>query len=279
MRVAVVTDSAANLPRDIASEHDIAVVPMILKFGERLLLDGVDFPEGGFYKALAEQRVPVSTSGPSIGDLRDTFVRALDGADAVVCVTVASFVSATYDSAVAAAREVGDRVAVVDSKSASLGEGFVALEAARLARTGATMEEVVARAEEIVTRTELIATIDTFEFLRRSGRVSSVLAYAATTLNIKPVFAFRGGQLEQLGRPRTRQRALARVADAVREAAQTGPLHLGICHADCAEEAERLRATLTAEIDTVEVIVSEFTPLMGAHTGPGVLGAAYWAAR
>jgi len=275
MSVAVVTDSASNLPSGIVAGHDIGVVPMILKFGDRVLYDGVDFPEGGFYRALVEEQVPASTSAPSVGDFRIAFEAALARADAVACVTVASFVSATYEAATSAAREFGDRVRIVDSRSASMGEGFVTLEAARAARAGADLDEVVARAEETVRRTSLVATINTFEFLRRSGRVNVVLAYAATTLNIKPVFAFRGGKLEQLGRPRTRARALERVVAEARKAADAGPLHLAIVHADCADEAAALGEML-ADVPQAESLVSEFTPLMGAHTGPGVLGAAFW---
>src|SRR6266542_2829988 len=104
MKVAIVTDSAANLPREVVDQHGILVVPMILKFGERALLDGVDIPQGEFYKALVEENVPVSTSGPSEGDFRTTFDQALSGADAVVCVTVASFVSATHSTALSAAK-------------------------------------------------------------------------------------------------------------------------------------------------------------------------------
>lgn len=276
MAVAVVADSAANLPRDLVAENDIHVVPMILKFGDRLLRDGVDLPEGGFYKALVEEGVPVSTSAPSVGDFHEAFDAALSSADAVCCVTVASFVSAANDTALQAARDFGGRVRVVDSKSASLGEGFAALEAARAARAGASFGQVVARAEDIAHRVQFVATINTFEFLRRSGRVNVVLAYAATTLNIKPVFAFRGGKLEQLGRPRTRTKALARVVDEAKRCARSGPLHLGVAHADCADEAAELLETLQRDVPMVEAIVSEFTPLMGAHTGPGVLGAAFW---
>ena len=274
MKVAVVTDSAANLPADLVAAHDISVVPMILKFGDRVLLDGVDLPEGEFYRALVEERVPVSTSGPSVGDFRTAFDHALAHSDAVVCVTVASFVSATHDSAVQAARAFGGKVHVVDAKSASLGEGFVALEAARLAQTGASVDEVVVQAEDMVERTSFVATINTFEFLRRSGRVNAVLGYIATTLDIKPVFAFRGGKLEQLGRPRTRARAIERLLAEVRAAG--GPLHVGIAHADCAAEAEELAEVVRAEIPHTELFVSAFTPLMGAHTGPGVLGVGFW---
>ena len=203
MRVAVVTDSASNLPRELAESHGIDLVPMILKFGERALLDGIDIPPGQFYKALVEENVPVSTSGPSAGDFRSAFEKALSGADGVVCVNVASFVSATYGTAVLAAKDFGDRVRVVDSRSASLGEGFIALEAARAGESGAGLDAVVAHAQAVVDRMTFVATINTFEFLRRSGRVNALLAYAGTALNIKPVFAFRHGKI---GRASCRER-------------------------------------------------------------------------
>lgn len=277
MRVAVVTDSASNLPRDLAESCGIDVVPMILKFGERALLDGVDMPPGEFYKALVEERVPVSTSGPSAGDFRAAFEKALKNADAVVCVNVASFVSATYSTAISAAKDYDGRVRVVDSQSASLGEGFIALEAARASADGGDLDAVVARAEAVADRMTFVATINTFEFLRRSGRVNALLAYAGTALNIKPVFAFRRGKIEQLGRPRTRARAIDRLVDEVRAASSQGPLHLGVAHADCEEEADELLERLKAEVPHVETLISPFTPLMGAHTGPGVLGTAFFA--
>ena len=275
MKIAVVTDSASNLPRELVDSCGIEIVPMILKFGDRALLDGIDMPPGQFYKALVEEKVAVSTSGPSAGDFKAAFERALSGADGVVCVNVASFVSATYSTAVSAAKEFDGRVRVVDSKSASLGEGFVALEAARAGATGADLDAVVARAEQVVEHVCFAATINTFEFLRRSGRVNALFAYAGTALNIKPVFAFRHGKLEQLGRPRTRQRAIDRIVEEVQAAARQGPLHLGVAHADCEEEAEQLLARLTAEIPHIETFISPFTPLMGSHTGPGVLGVGF----
>lgn len=276
MAVVVVTDSASNLPADLVERHDIHVVPMILKFGERELLDGVDLDQKDFYRALVDEQVPVSTSAPSVGDFTEHFERALARADAAVCITVASFVSVAHDAAVQAARAFDGRVLVVDSRSASLGEGMPVLEAARAAQQGASLDEVAARAADIASRTSFVATINTFEFLRRSGRVNAVLAYAATTLDLKPVFAFRGGKLEQLGRPRTRARAIERLLTEVRAAAAGEPLHLGVAHADCADEAEALAATLRAEVPHAELFVSAFTPLMGAHTGPGVLGVATW---
>lgn len=276
MSTAVVTDSAANLPAEIIGEHGISVVPMYLKFGETVYQDGVDLPRDEFYAKLAREEVPVSTAAPSVGDFREAFERALEHADDVVCVTVASFVSVSYESARAAANEVGARVKVVDSKSASMGEGWAVLEAARLGSTGAGLDDVTARAEEVARRTQLAATINTFEFLRRSGRVHALLAYAGTALNIKPVFALRGGKIEQLGRPRSRSRAIERILDETRPLAARGPLHCAVAHAAVPDEAEGLLSRITDELECAETLLTEFTPLMGAHTGPGVLAIAAW---
>jgi DegV family protein with EDD domain len=277
MRTVIVTDSAANLPADLAAAHRVVVVPMYLKFGEVVYLDGVDLPRGEFYARLEREDVPVSTAAPSAGDYRDAFARALEEADAVVCVTVASFVSVSFDSARLAAAEFPGRVRVIDSQSASMGEGWAVVEAARLAATGASLDEVAARAEDVARRTQLVATIDTFEYLRRSGRVHAILAYAGTALNIKPVFAVRGGRIEQLGRPRSRARAIERLVEETRPLAARGPLHLAVVHAAVPAEAEALLERLRGELDCAETALTEFTPLMGAHTGPGVLGVAAWA--
>jgi DegV family protein with EDD domain len=275
--VRVVTDSAANIPADLVAEHDIRVVPMYLKFGESVYQDGVDLPRGEFYPKLEREEVPVSTAAPSVGDYREAFERALDGAEGVVCVTVASFVSVSFEAATAAATEFGDRVRIVDSKSASMGEGWAAVEAARLAKGGASLEESAARAQDITERTQLCATINTFEYLRRSGRVHALLAYAGTALNIKPVFALRGGKIEQLGRPRSRARAIERLVSETRPLAARGPLHCAVAHAAVPGEADALLERLRAELPMAESLITEFTPLMGAHTGPGVLAVAAWA--
>jgi DegV family protein with EDD domain len=277
MRIAVVTDSAANIPAELMEDHDIRVVPMYLKFGESVYQDGVDLPRGEFYAKLEREEVPVSTAAPSAGDYRETFERALDSSDGVVCVTVASFVSVSYEAARVAAAELGGRVRVVDSKSASMGEGWSVLEAARLASAGASLDEVEARAEQIASSTQLVATINTFEFLRRSGRVHALLAYAGTALNIKPVFALRGGRIEQLGRPRSRARAIERIVEETRPLAGRGPIRCAVAHAAVPAEAEQLLERLRTELDCIESLVTEFTPLMGAHTGPGVLAVAAWA--
>lgn len=275
--IALVTDSAANVPSELVAELGIRVVPMYLKFGETVYRDGVDLPPGDFYERLAGEQIAVSTAGASVGDFAEAYESALQSFDGVVCVTVASFVSVTFSSAAKAAEAFGGRVVAVDSASASMGEGFAVVEAARAAAAGASLHDVADRARGIAARTELAATINTFEYLRRSGRVHALLAYAGAALNIKPVFAFRGGKVEQLGRPRSRSRAVDRVVEEIARVGQRGPVRLAVCHAAVADEASSLHERLVAELSPVEAYVTEFTPLMGAHTGPGLLGVAAWA--
>src|SRR5437588_7571411 len=228
-----------------------------------------------FYERLQESGDVATTSAPSMGEFLEAF-QAIPADEDVVCVTVAADVSATNQAARAAAAELDRPIEVIDSLNASMAEGFVVLEAARMARDGATTNDVVARAREVASRSRILATIDTFEFLKRSGRVRRAQASAATMLNIKPVFRFQDGDAEGIGRPRTRSRALDRIVEeTVREAAGR-PLHLAAFHALAAEEAKEVVRQVEAEADVVESYVVEGTPVIGAHTGPGLVGMAFF---
>ena len=273
--VHVVTDSAANLPADLAAELGIRVVPLHLTIGDRVFRDGVDIGMQDFYGQLQGGSEVASTSAPSPGDFLEAFREAPESDD-IVCVTVAADVSATYQSALGAAQELDRRIEVVDSTNASMAEGFVAVEAARLARAGAATEEVAARAKEVARRCQILATIDTFEFLKRSGRVRRAQAYAATMLNIKPVFRFRHGDADGIGRPRTRSRAMDRIVRETVEEASGRPVHLAAFHALAEPDAKELVRRVEAEGDVVESYVVEATPVIGAHTGPGLVGTAFF---
>ena len=273
--ISVVTDSAANLPADLAGELGIVVVPLHLAIGERAFRDGVDIGIAEFYEQLQGGPEAASTAAPSPGDFLEAF-RSVPGDHDIVCVTVAAAVSATYQSASAAAAELPGRVEVVDSTNASMGEGFVVMEAARAAREGAARDEVVTKARLVASRTRIFATIDTFEFLKRSGRVRRAAAYAATMLNIKPVFRFSDGDADGIARPRTRGRALERIIQEVLGEAADRPVHVAAFHALAEADAKEVVRRIEAEADVVESYVVEATPVMGAHTGPGLVGVAFY---
>jgi DegV family protein with EDD domain len=274
MGVAIVADSAANLPDDLARELGIEVVPMYLKFGDEVYRDGRDLTPADFYQRLVRDGVVASTSTPSPGDYLEAFQRT--GQQEILCVTVASSMSSSHQQALLAAERSGGRIEVVDSKSAAMAEGFVVLEAARAAARSASLSEVAARATDVVRRTRLYATVDTFEFLRKSGRVTKLQAYAATVLDIKPVFGFREGDVVPISRSRTKRKALARIVeDAVGEMADR-PAHLAALHAAARGEAEELAERISARTNVVEKVLTEVTPVIGAHTGPGLVGVAFF---
>jgi DegV family protein with EDD domain len=272
--VAVVADSAANLPGELARELGIEIVPMYLKFGEQVYRDGTDLTPSDFYERLARDHEPASTSVPSPGDYLDAFERS--GQHEILCVTVASSMSSSFQQASFAAERFAGNVQVLDSRTASMAEGFVVMEAARKAVAGASLAEVADRAREVAAKTRLVATVGTFEFLRRSGRVTKLQAYAATMLDIKPVFEFRDGDAVPVARTRTRRRALAQIeVDTLREAGN-GSLHLAVIHAAAELEARDLLDRIVASANVVERVVAEVTPVIGAHTGPGLVGTAFY---
>lgn len=265
---AVVTDSAASLPRELASELRIEVVPLYLTFGDEVYRDGVDVVD--LYARMEREAEPAGTSAPSPGDFLAAFERT--GAEEIVCVTVASSVSGTHRAAGVAAQSFGGRVEVVDSGSASMGQGFVAVEAARAARDGGSLDEAVGRAAAVAERVRLVATIDTFDYLRKSGRVSWLAAYAGTKLRIKPVFGLARGEIRAVARPRTRSRALDRLVRETLDGAAGRPIHVAVVHAEAEEEAREVLERVRKEAEVVEEHVAAFTSAMGVHTGPGVVG-------
>jgi len=269
--VAVVTESAANVPPDVALRLGITVVPLVLHIGGRSYRDGVDMSGPAFYERLTAGD-HVSTAAPSVGDFLNGMERA--GSDEVVCVTLAGGLSASNHQASLAAERFGGHAVVVDSGSATMGEGFVAIEAARAALGNAGIDGVVARAREVAEAVHVVGTVETFDYLKRSGRVSRLQAYAATALNIHPVFRMDGGEIAAVGRPRTRGRALTAVIDEVVTGSEGRPLHIAAFHALAEDAAHELARRIAEQADVVESHVVDSTPVIGANTGPGLVGVA-----
>ncbi len=272
--VSIVTDSAANLPSDLVREFGIEVVPMYLMLGDRVYRDGVDLAPSDLYERLVTHSVVATTSAAPPADFLEAYERT--GQDEIVCVTVNGAMSSAHHEAVLAAERFEGRVEVVDSMSASMAEGFVALEAARRVTAGGSLEEAAQRAREVAPRTRVCAAIDTFEFLRRSGRVKKLQAYAATMLDIKPVFGLKLGEASPVARPRTRRRALARVVEETLREIGGRPVHLAAFHAAAEDDAHALVSAVAERAGVVERHVVAVTPVIGAHTGPGLVGTAFF---
>lgn len=273
MTVSVITDSAATVPKTVASELGITVVPIRVLVGDRSHEDG-----SIAHRVLLDATERVTTSGPAVGD----FVAALECADPIdgaVVITVSYGMAAgTLLSARAAAEAVTLPVRVVDSTTAAGAQGLVVLAAARAAADGATIEEVVSEARRVASRVRLVAMLRDLQYLARSGHVPDAAAWAARWVGLRPVIELRDGRVRPMRPALGEQSALDRVLAAWRDSRPgvPGPLHVAALHALDEEAAAGLLARVRTEIEPAEAFVGSFGTGMIVHSGPGVVGLAWW---
>lgn len=276
MSVAVLTDSTAYLPADLIEGYGIHVVPLYVVLPGRSGREGLDIGPDDVARALAVRGQRVSTSRPTPGDFVAAYRQALaEGADQIVSIHLSSELSGTWDAARLAASQVGEHlVTVVDSRSAAMGSGFAVLAAARTAATGADARAVAAAARETAAATRTLFVVDTLEHLRRGGRIGSAAAVLGSALAVKPVLHVQDGQVVPLEKVRTATRALHRLVQRVVEAAGEEPVSIAVHHLAASERAERLAAEIRERVPAVrELHVSELGAAIGAHVGPGAVGA------
>jgi DegV family protein with EDD domain len=274
MRVSVVTDSTAHLPEGFAARHSVRVVPLHVVMDDEVGLDGVDIGPTQLAAALSQRRV-VTTSRPSPQEFAEVFEAELaDGASEVVSVHLSRHLSGTWDSARLAAEEIGsDRVRVVDSRTTGMGLGFAALRAAAAAAEGATAVDVEAEAVRAAAQTKTFFMVETLEYLRRGGRIGAAAALVGTALSVKPVLYVADGRIVPLEKVRTASRALARLVDLGVAAAGGGRVEVAVHHLAASERAAELAGRLEERLPRSSgCVVSELGAVIGAHTGPGVLG-------
>ncbi len=280
-RVAIVTDSTACLPPNLASELGIEVIPLFLAFGEQVYQDGMGVSAAEFYETLRAAKQPPTTSAPAPGVYAETILRAARDAGSVLCLTVSRQFSAMYESAAqgaALAREQAPAldVRVLDSGAAAMAQGFVVVEAARAAQAGASIDEVLARAEALMPQVQLLVILDTLTYLARSGRVPRLVVWASSPLQVKVVVEFQRGKYRPVAIVRTKRRAVERLRQALQRRAEGGPLHVCVHHTNVPNEAEALAEEVRTALQPKELFVREFTQVMGTHTGPGLLGFAFY---
>jgi len=275
MPVAVVTDSTAYLPVDLADAHAITVVPLVVVINGVEAREGVDVTPAAVAQALRERRGEVTTSRPSPEEFATAYRHLLSaGADGVVSVHLSGKLSGTHESALMAASEVGDRVAVVDSGATGMGLGFPALCAARAAAGGADLAATRAAATAAVGRTTTLFYVDTLEYLRRGGRIGAASAIVGTALSVKPILRMTEGAVAVRDKVRTASRALARIVELAVEAAGQSDVDIAVHHVAARERAGDLMNTLVDRLGTRvrDRYVLEAGAAVAAHVGPGFAG-------
>lgn len=272
--VAIVTDSTAYLPRPTMERHGITAVPLTVVLGDRALEEGTEISARSLALAL-QKRHSVTTSRPSPEVFAAAYRAAAEGgADAVVSLHLSSEFSGTYDAAQLAAKDAPVPVRVVDTGMVAMALGFCALAAAEAAEAGGGLDEAVSAAEKRAAGTSAYFYVDTLDYLRRGGRIGTAQALLGSALAVKPILELDGGRIEMLEKVRTASKAIARLEEIVAERAGTAPVDIAVHHLAAQERADRLAERLRERLPgLVDLHVSEVGAVIGAHTGPGLLGA------
>ena len=269
MPVIVVTDSSARLPDDAVAEWGIRVVPL------HILLDGTDLRDGVDEVPADLYQRHVSTAGASPSELSTVYREALanSGGDGVVAIHISTELSSTVGAAQHSAREFDGGVRVVDSRSAGMGTGFVALAAARAARHGDDLNAVAAQAELTVPKVHAFLVVQRLENLRRSGRISATAFRLGTALALKPLLRIDGGKLVLAQRIRTTSKAIVAMVEQVLEVVGEHRAALAVHHVDNPAAAAEVAATLAGALPGCgPAIVTDLGPVLGVHLGPGAVG-------
>ncbi len=274
--VALVTDSTACIPIDIAHQLEISVIPIWVLFGEEAFRDGVDITPKEFYTRLKTADPLPRTSSPSPGDYLAVFNRLRERAESILVITYSSRFGMAYQSARIASEQVeGVKVVVIDSRTATLAQGFIAIITGRAIASGANLTQAVEIAGQTIPRVGFLAKLETLNYLSQSGRVPEVADWIGRTLKLRLVFGSNNGVVSVVGASRTQRQAICQILDELEERTHMAKLDVGIFHAEALDEAQRLRDELLDRFEVDELYSVEMTPVIGAHIGPGVVGLAY----
>jgi DegV family protein with EDD domain len=273
--IKIVTDSTAYLPETMIRELDIRIVPLYVHFGEEAFKDGLEISSEEFYARLKEAPELPTTSQPSAGEFHQVFKELVDAGHEVVTLTISSKLSGTWNSATAAKQMLPEApISVIDTLSTSVGQQLMVEAAIEASVAGATRQEIVEQIEELKGKTRLYFTVDTLEYLAKGGRIGNAKAFLGTLLKVKPILVLQDGVIEPLEQVRSKRKAVARMLQIFEEyVGENGPqAKVGFTHALVPDEMQALAQVLQCNLGCAEPFVSDLGPVLGVHTGPGVIG-------
>ena len=271
----------ACLTRELVSQYEINIVPLNFYAGGKLYKDWIDITPSKAYELFLKDPDSFKTSAASAEDCIRAYVNASKQAKAILCITVSVKLSAVYNVAQQAKElveaELPDvSIEVMDSQTATPGEGFVALAAARAAAEGKDLTKVISAAEKVRDRVNVIALLDSLRHVYRSGRIPKIASQVGSILNIRPIFTVSEA-VHFVGAVRNRERGIERILQTMKNKVGQSPVHVAVMHAYAPDGAEKIKERVSAEFNCVELWLSEFSPLMGYACGTGTVGLAFYA--
>ena len=278
-KVAVVTDTIACLPRELVEQYGIEIIPLNFYVGDKLYREWVDVTPSEAYELFLQDPESFKTSAAPPEDCLKAFREASQRARNILCITVSVKLSTVYNVAqeakeLARAELPRTSIEVLDSRTATPAEGFVALAAARAAATGKDLDEVMGAAEEMRDKVDCILLLDTIRHVYRSGRIPKIASQVGSILNIRPILTV-SGTVHFLSAVRNRKHGIEHILQIVRDKVGKRPVHIAVTHAYARDEAEKLKERVADEFNCVELWLAEFSPIMGYACGTGTIGLAF----
>jgi DegV family protein with EDD domain len=281
-KVAVLTDSTASVPEALMKSLGIRTVAYYMHRGQEVLRDLMTIQREEFLQWLPSARVAPTTAAPGPGEYLAAYEELVDeGAGEIVSIHMSSKISAAYESATTAQellhQERPDvKVEVIDSRNAALCQGWMAIEAARAALAGASLQAITGMVKKLVPVSHMIQTADTLRYLYLGGRIGKAQSLLGSMLNIKPLIGIEDGVIVPLGKTHSRHQAYAAMADMVAATIGKGKARIGYLHAGALQEAQKVKELVEAKVQVVESIIGELSPVLAVHTGPGMAGLCYY---
>ena len=276
-RIAILTDSTANVPQEWIEQYHIETIPLKIHWGDKNYLDSVDITPGEFYQQLSTANSLPTTSQPSIEEFLQKYEELAEDSDGIIVPLISSGISGTVASAQAAARQFNRvPVEVIDTQITSVGQTLIILAAAQAIEQNKSLPEVKQAAEQVVHSLRVFFAVDTLEYLHKGGRINGASRYLGTALDIKPILYFNEeGKIDALERVRTKRKALDRLISLAQEQSNGLPIHAGVVHANALDAAQDFQKKVVQLLNVKRIFISEFSPVIGVHVGPGAIGLAF----
>jgi DegV family protein with EDD domain len=271
LTIRVVTDSTADLPPELIKEFDVIIVPAYVGFGKKTYKDGVDISQDEVYQKMVTENIPATTSQPPPADFADVYKKLLKETDEIVSIQATSKLSGLYSSALQGKDMAsgGNRIAVVDSLSVSMGLGMMTLLAARMAKAGEDLSSIVEELKQTIPQMRLWGLFDTLKYLLRGGRIGKAKALLGSVMNIKPILTIHDGELHPTGLARNRAKGIERLISNLKSCVNVQ--EVAVVHSTTPDDAQTLKERVSALFDRGPIHVSRLGPALGVHGGPGTL--------
>jgi DegV family protein with EDD domain len=271
MAIRIVTDSTADLPKQLAEELGISVVPVYVRFGEEVYLDRVDISEDEFYQRLEKTTVHPSTVQPGPQDFLEVYRKLSPKADGIVSIHISSKLSGTYNSAVMAKDMLDTKcpVEVVDTQMVTMGLGLLVIAAATMAKKGESADKIVKEVKKTIPKIHLLCLFDTLKYLLLGGRIGKAKALLGSILNVKPMITIKDGEVVPAGQVRTRAKGIDKLLEFGQNAKNIQDL--AVVYSTTPDEAQNLAERLGSVFDRKRIRMSRVGPALGVHIGPGAL--------